>query len=144
MKLVVDANVFLAFVIPEEAEHAEALAFFAHGQTGRHRLLFPSLALPEIAGGVARRKRDQDKALLAVNRFLHLEFSTVVPLSTSAAESAAKLASRHFLRGADAVYCQLAHQNHARLVTFDTEIKARVGKIISVISPGDWLKGERL
>ena len=68
MKIVVDASVFLAFAIPEEKEHVEAARFFAYCEAGKHQILFPTLAMAEVAGGVARRKRDPDKADLAVSR----------------------------------------------------------------------------
>ena len=113
MKLVVDASVFLAFVIPEERDHAEAARFFARCETGSHEMLFPTLALLEVAGGVARRKRDSGKAALA---------------------------GRQFLRGADAVYCQLAHEHGAPLITLDLEIRDRTPGLLQVSSPRAWME----
>ncbi len=142
MKVVVDASVFLAFAIPEEERHEEALRFFALCETGGHRPCFPALALAEVAGGVARRKRDSSKAALAVSRLLRIHEVIIVPQSLKSAQEAARLSGKHFLRGADAVYCQLAKHMNAPLVTFDLEIQQRSPKGLAVLSPGDWTKAQ--
>lgn len=139
MKLVVDASVFLAFVIPEEVQHEEAARFFACCETGGHPVLFPALAVSEVAGGVARRKRDPDKAARAVSRMQRLAGAQFFPLSLKSSEAAAKLAGRYFLRGADAVYCQLAREKGVPLVTFDREIRGRVSGAVEVLSPREWM-----
>ncbi len=135
MKLVVDASVFLAFVIPEEKEHASASEFFAVCETEGHQILFPALALAEVAGGVARRKQDPHKAELAVMRMRRLTSVRFFPLTVEDSEAAGRLARRYFLRGADAVYCELSRRNKAPLITFDLEILDR----IPAHSPEGWL-----
>ena len=105
-----DASVFLPFSIPEETEHADAARFFGYCEAEGHDLLFPTLALAEVAGGVARRKRDSEKASVAVSRLKRLAGAHFFPLTVESAESAGLLAQRYFLRGADAVYCQLAQE----------------------------------
>jgi len=139
VKIVVDASVFLAFAIPEENEHGEAARFFAYCQTEKHQILFPTLALAEVAGGVARRKRDPDKANLAVARMQRFTGAKFFPLSEEAAGTAAKLAGRYFLRGADAIYCQLAREKGAPLVTFDLEIRERLAGVVTALSPQAWM-----
>jgi len=140
MKLVVDASVFLAFVIPEEREHDEAARFFACCETGSHQMLFPTLALVEVAGGVARRKRDSGKAALAVLRLRNMDSAKFFALSQKARQAAAQLAGRQFLRGADAVYCQLAHEHSAPLITLDLEIRDRTSGLLQVFSPRAWME----
>ena len=139
MKLVVDASVFLAFVIPEEKEHVEAARFLACCETGKHQILFPTLAVAEVAGSVARRKRDPAKAALAVLRMQQLAGASFFPLTEEAAAAAARLAANHFLRGADAVYCQLAREMKAPLITFDIEIRGRATGQVAALSPQAWM-----
>ena len=134
-----DASVFLAFSIPEETEHADAARFFAFCEAEGHDLLFPALAMVEVAGGVARRKRDPEKAAVAVSRMTRLAGVQFFPLTLESAESAGKLARRHFLRGADAVYCQLARDKKAPLITYDMEIGDRAQGVINVASPSAWI-----
>ena len=139
MKLVVDASVFLAFVIPEEKEHGEAARFFACCDTGKQQILFPALALAEVAGGVARRKRAPMKAALAVSRMQRLAGVKFFPLTEQSAAAAARLAANHFLRGADAIYCQLAREKTVPLVTFDLEIRERATGVVRGLSPQAWM-----
>lgn len=141
MKIVVDASVFLAFAIPEEKEHGEAARFFAYCETGKHQILFPTLAMAEVAGGVARRKHDPDKADLAVSRMQRFAGVRYFPLTEEASGAAAKLAGRYFLRGADAVYCQLAREKGVPLVTFDMEIRERLAGVVTALSPQSWMDG---
>jgi len=141
VKIVVDASVFLAFAIPEENEHGEAAEFFAFCETAKHQILFPTLAMAEVAGGVARRKRDPGKADLAVSRMRRLAGARFIPLTEEAAGTAAKLAGRHFLRGADSVYCQLAREKRVPLVTFDLEIRERLAGLVTALSPQAWMDG---
>ena len=143
MKLVVDASVFLAFVIPEEKEHGESARFFACCETGNHQILFPALALAEVAGGVARRKRDPEKAALAVSRMRRFAGASIFLLTEESAMAAAKLAANHFLRGADAVYCQLARENRVPLITFDMEILKRAPGVMRALSPQAWIDSRR-
>lgn len=143
MKIVVDASVFLAFAIPEEREHGEAARFFAFCETENHQILFPTLAMAEVAGGVARRKRDSDKADMAVARMRRLAGVRFCPLSEEAAEAGAKLAGRCLLRGADAVYCQIALAKGIPLVTFDLEIRERVDGVVTAFSPQAWVESLR-
>jgi len=62
------------------------------------------------------------------------------PLTEEAAGAAAKLAGRCFLRGADAVYCQLAREKGVPLVTFDLEIRERLAGVVTAFSPQSWLE----
>lgn len=142
MKLVVDASVFLAFVIPEEKEHGEAARFFACCETGKHQILFPALALAEVAGGVARRKRDPAKAALAVSRMQRLTGVKFFPLTEQSAGAAARLAANHFLRGADSIYCQLAREKAVLLITFDLELRKRAPGLMKVLSPKAWMESQ--
>ena len=72
MKIVVDASVLIAFVLPEESSHRTAARFIAACDLGGHRIILPSLAWPEVAGNVARRKRDPAKAEVAILRLTRL------------------------------------------------------------------------
>jgi len=139
VKVVVDASVILAFVIPEENEHDEAARFLAYCETGKHQILFPTLALAEVSGGVARRKRDPDKAPLAVARMRRLSGVRFFPLTEQVAEAASRLAGRCSLRGADAVYCQIAREKDVPLITFDLEIRERVAGVVTAICPQAWM-----
>ena len=104
MKLVVDASVLIAFVLPDEDEHPSASRFIAACDLLGHQIVLPALAWPEVAGSVARRRQDSAKVEIALLRISRLPRLKVLPVSDSFALAAARLAGRHYLRGADAVY----------------------------------------
>ena len=88
---------------------------------------------------MARRKRDPDKAALAVARMRRLAGVRFYPLTEEAAEAASKLAGRCFLRGVDAVYCQIAREKDAPLITFDLQLRERLEGVVTVLSPQAWM-----
>ncbi len=104
-----------------------------------HRIHFPALALAEVAGGVARRKRDPAKAALAVSRLLRILDVIIMPETKKSALEAARLAGKYFLCGADSVCCQLAQQTRAPLITLGLEMQLRSPESCCVLSPRDWL-----
>lgn len=139
MKLVVDASVLIAFVLPDEAEHQNALRFIAACELAAHTIIIPTLAWPEVAGNVSRRRQDPAKAEIALLRISRIPRLKVIPLPEPFALAAARLAGRHSLRGADAVYVQTARSVRAKLVTLDGEMLTRAKAVIPTQTPADWL-----
>lgn len=139
MKLVVDASVLIAFALTDEAEHQNALHFIAACELAKHSIVLPTLAWPEVAGNVSRRRHDPAKAEIAVLRISRLQRLKLIPLSDSFALAAARLAGRHGLRGADAVYVQTARSTRANLVTLDGEMLTRAKAVVPTQTPAEWL-----
>jgi len=139
VKITVDASVFVARLLPEEKLHNAAGAFFAVCDAAGHLLLLPSIGIPEVCGAIARRKRDPAMADLARVRLIQTPRLRIIPVSERLAEGAARLASRLFLRGADAIYCRVAQNDGTELVTFDREVVDRTKGVLKVISPQEWL-----
>jgi len=54
--------------------------------------------------------------------------------------AAARLAGRHSLRGADAIYVQAARSSRASLVTLDGEMHIRAKEIVPTHTPAEWLR----
>lgn len=139
MKLVVDASVFIAFVIPEEKEHLTAARFISACVTGGHRIIIPALAWPEITGNVARRKNDPAKAEIAFLRLSRLPRIKVILLDERFTIAAARIASRLQMRGADAIYAATARKEKATLVTLDSEMRERAVNLLPTQTPTEWL-----
>lgn len=140
MKIVVDASVLIAFVLPEETGHRTAARFIAACDLGGHHIILPSLAWPEVAGSVARRKHDPTKAEVAILRLTRLPRLSVLALTDPFTLAAARLAGRHSLRGADAIYVQAARHSRASLVTLDSEMHSRAKEIVPTHTPAEWLR----
>ena len=140
MKLVVDASVFVAAADKADAAHGQAKGFLAHIARLRCRVLCPALVLPETAAAIARLTRDSGQGDVAVLRVLALPGLKLVALSEGLAKQAARRASRHFLKGADAIYVALAASSKALLVSLDEEMLERGARAVKTMTPADWTK----
>ena len=103
-------------------------------------MLCPVVVLPETAAAIARLTRDSGKGEVAVLRVLALPGLRLVPLSEALAKQSARLASRHFLKGADSIYVALAAQSKVPLVTLDDEMLDRGAAAVRAMTPTDWLR----
>jgi predicted nucleic acid-binding protein len=74
---------------------------------------------------------------VAVLRVLALPGLKLVALSEGLAQQAARRASRHFLKGADAIYVALAASSKAPLVTLDDEMLERGAEAVKTLTPAD-------
>jgi predicted nucleic acid-binding protein len=140
----VDASVLIAFVLPDEAEHLNATRVIAACDLAGHHIILPALAWPEISGSVARRRHDPSKAETALLRISRLPRLKVLPVTDAFALAAARIAGRHGLRGADAIYIQTARTTRATLVTLDGEMHAKAKAIVTAQTPAQWLRANGL
>jgi predicted nucleic acid-binding protein len=95
----------------------------------------PVLALPEIAGAVARRTSRESLGMRATEMVLRLPNIRLVPLDLRLSRLAADIAARLRVRGADAVYVGLAKALNIPLLTWDREQTERARPEIDVIAP---------
>ena len=133
----VDASVFLNAFNPHEAGHDESHRLLARLQAEAIPIVVPTLLLPEVAGTVARGRRDQVLARefsRAISRLPHL---VLVALDALLAQRALELAAAYRLRGSDAVYATVAIQFGSTLVTLDHEQRERVVKIVPARWPSE-------
>ena len=72
--------------------------------------------------------------------FAEYGLSKVFALSQKKSQAAEQLAGRQFLRGADAVYSQLAYEHSVPLITLDLEIRDRTSGLLQVFSPRAWME----
>jgi predicted nucleic acid-binding protein len=139
MKVVVDANVWLAASRPQEQSHSEAAAFLREAIVQGIEFTQPTLVLAEVAATAARSSRetkDGQDARLRLEEAPGVEF---FELTRERAIAAAELASRAFLKGPDSIYGSLAEEFGAELVTLDLELHERIGQQLTVLSPSEWL-----
>jgi predicted nucleic acid-binding protein len=133
---VVDASLWVSQLVPGDAHHRAARRWLdAALAAGGWTPVVPALALPEVAGAVARRTGVPalgEEALAALRAVPGLR---VVALDISLGEEAGRVAARLGLRGADAVYVAVAHALGVPLVTLDDELEARAGRFIRVERP---------
>lgn len=140
MKLVVDAGVFVAEQIERQPEFTDAVNLLERCVRQNIHLYAPAIVFSEVAGAVARITGSTALGAAAVARLNHIPRLKFRQIDLDFAETSARLAARHKLRGADSLYAALARELKCPLVTNDAELLNRSPGGWHVIKPVDWLK----
>ncbi|MBI4026534.1 MAG: PIN domain-containing protein [Verrucomicrobia bacterium] len=140
MKCVVDANVFVAAIRPGERDYDSCHEFLQESLQSAVTMICPVLILAEIAGCIARAVQSRSEAEVVVFKLQKNPCLRLVSIHQSLAESAARIAARQFLKGADALYLATAQHHHAPLITLDDEILRRGSPVVAVQTPEGWLR----
>ena len=138
--MIVDASVWVASVLNEDAHHRVSLAFMHRFVMERRIACVPLLVWAEIAGAVARRTGDADKGVKVAELVAAKTWVRGAPLDLSLSGEAMRLAARLRLRGADAVYVALAATCREPLITLDAEMLERARGVVDVFTPETWLQ----
>ncbi len=128
----VDASVWVARLVPQDAFHQSAAAWMASRRAENTLLVSPSLMLVEVAGAIARRTGDHELALRTLEALPRLPGLRLVEMENALVASAADLAARLGLRGADAVYVATAAYLDLPLCTLDEEQAQRAAYQIKI------------
>ncbi len=140
---VVDASVWVSRFVPGDEYHLLSRSWLATMLTRGDNVASPALLLPELAGAIARRTGFVDLATRAVELIQEHLTVRLIPIDALLAEEGARLAGKLRLRGADAVYVAVANQLGIPLITWDHEQLTKGGRVATVLTPGQALKGQR-
>ncbi|MFN0077533.1 MAG: type II toxin-antitoxin system VapC family toxin [Prosthecobacter sp.] len=141
MKLTIDASVFVARFVEEDVFHEPCSHFIDAVRQDRLVVHAPVLLIAEVAGAVARIKKDHVRGDLAALHLRTYESLKIRQADLAFGISAAALASRHHLRGADSHYVAVARETRTTLITLDDELLALDDAgVIAVMKPLDWLR----
>ncbi len=135
----VDASVHINALNPAEPGNAESQGFLNFLRRGNMPQLCPTLLIAEVAGALARAFDDHEESLTFALAIRNLPNVSLIPLDESLAVSAAGLAARYRLRGADAVYAAVAQRHQAVLVTNDRQQLERLAIVLPVMPPAQAL-----
>lgn len=133
--MVVDASVIVSRLVPHDVPHEASRRWLARHVAGGGLVVAPALLLPDVAGAVARRTGAPRLARRAVDVVLRVPELRLVPVDDALAGTAARLAGRLRLRGADAVYIAAAATLQLPLVTWDIEQRDRAARLVEVLLP---------
>ena len=139
MKLVIDASVWVAAFVRSDVHHAQADQLLEKCLASRINVIVPEIVLLEVAAGVARLWQDEGPGQIAAKRIERFPKIKFVALQMAFLNRSILLATRHFLRAADALYVAAARQSKASLVTLDAEMLQRGKAAATVLNPTDWL-----
>jgi predicted nucleic acid-binding protein len=138
--MVVDASVWVGVFHTGDVHHEIALLLLHQVIAKRVDVHVPNLALAEVAGVFARQTGSSAAARRTVRAVLSVPGLQRHGFDDELADQACAIAGRCRLRGADAVYVALAAQLRVPLVSLDQEILERAARIVSALTPADWLK----
>jgi predicted nucleic acid-binding protein len=138
--MIVDASVWVASVLDNDAHHRVSLAFMHRFVKEQQIATVPLLIWAEIAGAVARRTGDTDRGMKVAELIAAKIWVRGAPLDTSLASESMRLAARLRLRGADAVYVALAAACREPLLTLDVEMLERARGVVDAFTPAQWLE----
>lgn len=131
----VDASVWVNAFDQREPGHEISRQFLDLLRTQALPIVVPNLVLVEISGAISRTRHDSVRALEFVTALSHLPNVTLKILDDMLVDEALKLAARHGLRGADAVYAAVATQSGCTLISLDNEHLTRLVNIVTVRTP---------
>lgn len=143
MSVTIDASVFVAAALEEDAFHSESAEFLIEARLAGTVAYAPVLLLAEVAGVISRVRQDHsrgDVAVLRIERFPGLRLRVA---DGPFARRAARLAARHALTGADAHYLTVAAEFGSALITLDDELLDLNAKVAVVMTPREWLRRMR-
>jgi predicted nucleic acid-binding protein len=133
--VVVDASVWVSRLVPTDVFSAASRRWLTQQAADGTQWLAPTLMLAEVVGAISRRTGQPALASRALKHLLRLPGLRLVAVDQRLGRAAAELAASARLRGADAIYAALAQHLAVPLVTWDEEIRQRVGSVVTVIQP---------
>lgn len=130
--LVVDASVWVARLVPQDANHPAVRDWMAAHRARNTLFISPALLLPEVGGAIARRTGEPGLAEQAISALEQLPGLRLLEMERSLVEKAARLAAGLGLRGADAVYVAAAEALALPLCTLDDDQARRAAARVDV------------
>ena len=134
--LTLDASVFVAACQPHEPGYPASLALLQSLLDNAVPLVEPAILPVEVGAALCRAGRDAAFAREYAEAIFTLPHLIMPGLDEHSARRSLATATRHRLRGADALYFTVATQYGAHLVTLDAEQLRRAPAAIHACKPG--------
>lgn len=132
---IVDASVWVALLHGGDRFHRRCTSWLESALLAGEGLAAPTLLEVEAAAALRRLTGDEKLARGALDLAAGLTALEYVPLTTERAASASRAALEASVRGADAVYLDLARERRDLLITLDRQQLERGGSIAEVRRP---------
>ena len=132
---VVDASVWVALHHGGDRFHARCAGWLERLLIEGGPLVAPTLLEVEAAAALRRLTGDEQSAQEVLAESSDLGFLELIPLTVPRAHRAAALAMSTGVRGADAVYLDLARERNDVLVTLDRQQLDRGAGVVAVEEP---------
>jgi len=142
MKLTIDASVWVSAFVAGDVNHAQSDQLLEFSLVSRAKVIVPEIVLLEVAAAAARVLQHDGLGQVAGKKVERFPGIRLVPLQTALLNKSIILATRHFLRAADALYATTARESKATLITLDDEMLRRGAVVASVLTPAQWLASQ--
>lgn len=133
MFLVLDASVWVARLVPEDAFYQSVKDWMIAKREKAFKFIAPSLLLTEIGGAISRRTGQAALALQALEQLQRLPALQLVNMDFALVQESAILAAELGLRGADSFYVALAARLALPLVTLDADQREKASKRVTIV-----------
>ncbi len=133
--IVIDASVWVSFFVKQDVNHAGTQPWLTKILTNQVAIAAPILLLAEISGAMSWRLGRADLGKRIINHLLAIPSLRLVSTGHALGIQAARIAARHQLRGANALYVAVADQLSIPLVSWDKEQIQRVAGLITTYTP---------
>jgi len=140
MKLTIDASVWVSAFVAGDVHHPQSDQLLEFCLASRAKVIVPEIVLLEVAAGVARVLQHDGQGQVAAKKIERFPGIKFLPLQTALLNRSILLATRHFLRAADALYVFTARVSKTTLITLDDEMLQRGAAAASVLTPAKWLE----
>lgn len=137
MKLVIDSNIFVSALDPNDVFHAECYPILEKILSFEIEALCPSLVLVETTCVLRRRTNSEQIAAAIYKNLAQMPAVNWLDITLEVAERASMLGAKTGLRGGDTIVLQVAEQYGVPLLTKDKEIKQKSPKGILVLEPAE-------
>jgi predicted nucleic acid-binding protein len=131
----IDASVFVAACRPAEPGCSASRDLLRKVREASVPLIEPAILSVEIAASLARSGENPATAASYAESVSGLPYLTLVALDERFSRRAVSTATKHQLRGADALYVAVAAQYGAHLVTLDGEQLRRAPATLHACKP---------
>ena len=132
---IVDASVWVSLCHGGDRHHEKSKRWLEARLLDGERLCAPTLLSVEVAAAIRRLTGDEGHAQAAASTLEELESIDLFALDSDRSRRAAAIASSTGVRGADAVYLELAAQRGDVLVTWDRQQLERGRAVARVETP---------
>lgn len=134
--MVVDASVWMSYLVPADSHHAITRRWLVTVLTDGTPLAAPVLLLAEVGGAIARITGKSELGRQAIDQLLSFPLLRLVSLDHEFGISVAHLAADQRLRGSDATYVGVAVALKVPLISWDSQQLERASSVADVAQPG--------
>lgn len=132
---VVDASVWVALCHARDRHHKRSRHWLEEQLLSRERLAAPTLLRVEVAAAIRRLTGDESLATVACAALDEPGWIDFAELTADRSRRASEIAAAAGVRGADAIYLELATQRGDTLVTWDRQQLERGAAVARVETP---------